>query len=116
MLEVITSDFANLKADTQAAEMQAKKIYEDFMNDSKKSKAVKEKSIILLTSDKQGAETKLASETKDIKASQDELLAAERYYEKLKPTCVDAGKVSYEERVKQREEEIQSLKDALKIL
>ena len=38
-----------------------------------------------------------------------------RYYDKLKPACVDAG-LSYEERVKQREEEIQSLQEALKIL
>lgn len=115
MLEVIASDFANLEADTRAAEMQAIKIYEDFMNDSKKSHAVKSKSIQMFTSDKQGAEAKLASDTKDIKASQDELLAADRYYEKLKPTCVDTG-ISYEERVKQREAELQSLKDALKIL
>ena len=38
-----------------------------------------------------------------------------RYYEKLKPSCVDAG-LSYEERVKMREEEIQSLQEALRIL
>merc|ERR1719191_863453 len=115
MLEVIASDFANLEGDTRAAEAQAQKIYEDFMNDSKKSHAVKSKSITMLTSDKQGAETKLASDTKDIKATQDELLAAQRYYEKLKPDCVDTG-ISYEERVKAREAELQSLKDALKIL
>jgi len=115
MLEVIASDFANLEGDTRAAEAQAQKIYDDFMNDSKKSHAVKSKSITMLTSDKQGAETKLASDTKDIKATQDELLAAQRYYEKLKPDCVDTG-ISYEERVKAREAELQSLKDALKIL
>jgi len=115
MLEVIASDFANLESDTSAAEMQAQKIYQNFMDDSKKSHAVKSKSITMLSSDKQGAETKLASETKDIKATQDELLAADRYYEKLKPDCVDTG-ISYEDRVKAREAELQSLKDALKIL
>jgi len=37
------------------------------------------------------------------------------YYEKLKPSCVDAGE-NYEERVARRKEEIESLGEALKIL
>ena len=51
----------------------------------------------------------------DLKAVQEELDAALAYYDKLKPSCVDAG-VSYEERVARREAEIQSLQEALKIL
>ena len=51
----------------------------------------------------------------DLDATQKELDAALAYYEKLKPSCVDAG-LSYEERVKMREEEIQSLQEALRIL
>ena len=31
------------------------------------------------------------------------------YFDKLKPTCVDSG-ITYEERVKRREEEIQSVR------
>ncbi len=42
-------------------------------------------------------------------------MCALAYYEKLKPSCVASG-ISYEERVKRREEEIQSLQEALKIL
>jgi len=38
-----------------------------------------------------------------------------QYFDKLKPSCVDAG-VSYEDRVARREEEIESLKQALEIL
>ena len=44
-----------------------------------------------------------------------ELAAAMDYYDKLKPSCVDAG-VSYEDRVARRKEEIESLQDATKIL
>ena len=33
---------------------------------------------------------------------------AVEYYEKLKPTCVDSG-ITYEERVKRREEETRSI-------
>lgn len=115
MLEVISSDFANVESSTSASEMQAAKIYEDFMNDSKKSHAVKSRSIEMFTADKTDTESKLISLKKDLAVTQDELLAADRYYEKLKPTCVDSG-VSFEDRQKAREAEIASLKEALKIL
>jgi len=52
---------------------------------------------------------------KDLSSTQTELDAAMQYYEKLKPSCVDSG-LSYQERVGRREEEIQSLKEALRIL
>lgn len=115
MLEVISSDFANVESSTTASELQAAKIYEDFMNDAKKSHAVKTKSIEMFSSDKTDTESKLITLKKDLAATQDELLAADRYYEKLKPTCVDSG-VSFEDRQKAREEEIASLKEALTIL
>merc|ERR1719375_2511716 len=115
MLDVIMSDFANLESDTMANEAQAQKAYDDFMIDANKSKAVKTRNIEMFTADKVAAESKLQTDTKDIKATQDELLAADRYYEKLKPQCIDAG-VSYEDRVKARESEIASLKEALEIL
>merc|ERR1719473_1023457 len=115
MLEIIMSDFANLEADTTAAEAEAAKAHLDFMRESEKDKAVKTKSIEMKTADKLATDAKVQSDTKDLKATQDELLAADRYYEKLKPQCVDEG-VSYEERVKARESEIQSLQEALKIL
>jgi hypothetical protein len=65
--------------------------------------------------DKAAAELKLQEDTKDLKGTQDELLAADRYYEKLVPQCIDQG-MTWEERVAAREAEIKSLKEALKIL
>jgi len=115
MLEVIMSDFANVESETMANEAQSQKAYDDFMIDAKKTKAVKSKNIEMFTADKVAAESKLQTDTKDIKATQDELLAADRYFEKLKPQCIDQG-VSYEERVAAREAEIASLKQALEIL
>ena len=41
--------------------------------------------------------------------------AANRYYEKLKPSCIETG-VSHEERAAKRQEEIESLQEALRIL
>jgi hypothetical protein len=50
-----------------------------------------------------------------LEGTQKELDAALAYYDKLKPDCIDSG-VSYEERVARRQEEIESLQEALKIL
>ena len=46
----------------------------------------------------------------DLDGTQKELDAALAYYQKLKPSCVDAG-VSYEDRVARRKEEIESLQE-----
>merc|ERR1719359_676856 len=115
MLEVILSDFTNLEADTKAAEAASQKAYDGFMVESKKNKAMKERKIEMDNSDKAAAETKLQEDTKDLKGTQVELLAADKYYEKLVPQCIDQGQ-TFEERTAARESEIASLKQALKIL
>eukprot|EP00928_Gymnodinium_smaydae_P052359 TRINITY_DN361_c0_g1_i1.p1 TRINITY_DN361_c0_g1~~TRINITY_DN361_c0_g1_i1.p1 ORF type:complete len:509 (-),score=173.33 TRINITY_DN361_c0_g1_i1:63-1463(-) len=115
MLEVILSDFATLEADTEAAEATSAKAHEQFLISSKKDKAVKSRQIEMSSSDKTRAEEKLQVDTRDMKATQDELLAAERYHEKLVPQCVDQG-MTFEERTAARAAEISSLKEALTIL
>merc|ERR1719198_2359506 len=115
MLDVILSDFANLEANTKAAEAKAQETYDDFMVESKSAKATKSKKIEMDEADKASAEQKLQEDTKDLKGTQDELLAADRYYEKLVPQCIDQGQ-TFEERTAAREAEINSLKEALKIL
>merc|ERR1719360_28083 len=115
LLEVVQSVFANLEADTVATEVANQKAYDAFMVESKKNKSVKEKKIEMNTSDKAAAESKLQEDIADLKSTQDELLAAERYYKKLVPQCIDQG-MTWEERVKARESEIASLKEALQIL
>jgi hypothetical protein len=115
MIEVIASDFSRLESDTTSAEEQAAAEYKEFMNDSEVDKAMKTTD----ASNKQKTITRKSGELtetkKDLKGTQEELDAALAYYDKLKPSCVDSG-VSYDERVARREEEIQSLKEALKIL
>jgi len=115
MLEVIESDFARLEADTSASEASAQKEYDGFMEDSKVDKAAKETSIEHKTEKKQDENQALTVKKADLEGTQKELDAALEYYDKLKPSCVDAG-VSYEDRVARRKEEIQSLQDALRIL
>jgi len=115
MLEVIESDFARLEADTKAAEAAAQKEYDTFMTDSKVDKAAKTQDIEHKTAKKQDEEQALTVKQSDLEGTQKELDAALAYFDKLKPSCVDAG-VSFENRVKRREEEIQSLQEALRIL
>jgi uncharacterized protein YoxC len=111
-LEVILSDFARLQSETESQEAMEQEEYEKFMFESKKDKALKENEIKHKEEKKTSCESDLQTAKEELAAAQKALDAAIAYYEKLKPTCVDSG-ITYEERVKQREEEIQSLKEAL---
>lgn len=115
MLEVILSDFARLQTETQEAENTQAETYEKFMNESNEDVAVKETEIEHKSNKKDQTTENIAELNKTLKLTQEELDKALDYYEKLKAECVDLG-VSYEERVKMREEEIQSLQEALKVL
>jgi len=115
MLEVIMSDFANLEAETTASEAAAAKEYERFMVDSKRDKAVKTKQVEMSQVDREQAEHNAAQAKRDLSTTDDQARAADRYYENLKPKCVDEG-VSFEERDAARKEEIESLKEALQML
>jgi len=115
MLEVIESDFARLESDTKAAEATAQKQYDEFMTDSKVDKSEKSTDIEHKTAKKQDESQALTVKKEDLEGTQKELDAALAYFDKLKPSCVDAG-VSYEDRVARRKEEIESLQEALKIL
>jgi septal ring factor EnvC (AmiA/AmiB activator) len=115
MLEVIEADFARLEADTMAAEEAAQKAYDKFMTDSSADKSAKTTGHDHKTSKKEDQESAHVSKKEDLAGTQKELDAAMAYFDKLKPSCVDAG-VSYDSRVGNRKEEIESLQEALKIL
>jgi len=115
MLEVIESDFARLQTSTEAAEDEAATEYKKFTNDSNEDKALKNTEMDHKSNKRTTTEELLVSTKRSLEQTQTELDAALKYYDKLKPDCVDSG-MSYEERVKRREEELESLQDAYKIL
>jgi len=115
LLDVILSDFARLETETSAAEDQAASAFEKFMSESTQDKEVKETELEHSKNRKDEAEEMLRTDKKELKLTQEELDKALDYYDKLKEDCLDTG-MSYEDRVRAREEEIQSLKEALKIL
>lgn len=115
LLEVILSDFARLEGDTEAAEAQAQDEYDTFVADSEQDKAVKNTEMGHKETKKKDAEQALIMAKRSLEEVQGELDAALKYYEELKPTCVDVG-VTWEERVAARKEEIQSLKEAYEML
>lgn len=115
MLEVIRSDFARLEADTSSSEDEAQREYDAFMEDSAVTKAVKDKEMRHKGFKKESTRLELNRDKKELEETQTELTAALSYYDKLKPSCINSGH-TYEDRVGKRQEEIQSLQEALKIL
>jgi hypothetical protein len=115
MLEVILSDFARLESETQSAEDQAQSVYDKFMNESNQDIAVKDTEIKHKSNKKLDTDGAIADLTKDLQLTQEELGAALTYFDKLKADCLATG-LSYEERVQKRQEEIESLQEAMKIL
>jgi len=115
MIEVISSDFARLKSETEADEAQAQKEYDEFMKVSKADREAKHKEEFDKTMLKDKKQFDMDMADKDRAAAQEELDYALAYYEKLKPQCIEVH-VSYEERAKRRQEEIDALNEAYKIL
>merc|ERR1719343_462499 len=115
MLEGIVTDFARLDAETTAAEKQAARTYDEFMADAQADKEEKHKEEVRTRLAKDDAEFKVSELQKDLAANEGELAKANKYYDELKPLCTQVH-VSYEERVRQREQEISSLNEAYAIL
>jgi len=115
MLEVIQSDFQRLEMETKTAEDTAQSEHEAYLHAADVDKTQKRKDLKHAETKKSNQEEALQQTKSSLEGYRIELDDAMNTYDKLKHQCIDAG-VSYEERVARREAEIQSLKEALRIL
>jgi len=115
MLEVISSDFSRLHADTTAAEGAAANEYNGFMKDAKASKKAKHDLEFKTSMKKDQTEFEKEQTEKDLESTQIELDKSLAYQQHLKPVCLEVH-VSYEERVAGRKAEIEALKEAYNTL
>merc|ERR1719359_1202175 len=115
LLEVIHTDFSRVLSDTEADEAQAAKEYDTFMDESAKNKEVTYANRLAMSRKKTAKERELGATETDLSATQAELDAALAYYSKLKPDCIADG-LDFATRAQMRQEEIESLNEAYKIL
>merc|ERR1719199_1862252 len=104
LLEQIKEDFSENVDKTGKAEDES----QTSIKDKGTLKETKEK-------EKTEAELDITTAEDDLKKQKELLKAALEELEKLKPVCVETG-ASWEERTARREQEIEALKEALKIL
>jgi len=116
MLEFTESDFETLLADARAAESSGVEQYEQIMKDSKEDKALKE----VETNAKQSEWTSLNRAVRnygqDKEGTSTELDAVLSYLGELKPSCEQEAPLSYADKKARREQELDGLKEALKLL
>merc|ERR550514_382214 len=115
LLEIAQSDFAHLESETSTAEAVAEREYTNLMNENEVKKAVATKDVEYKSGEKTKLEGEIQRAKADLEGFTKELDAVMDYIEKLKPEC-SSQKDSFEERKARREQEIESLKEALAIL
>merc|ERR1719158_1583891 len=115
LIEQVLEDFARLETDTRNKESTEENEFQEFKTDTKRSLAVNKQTVDNKQTKKARTEADMQKTVRDLEGTQEELDAANRYYDKLKPSCVHQ-QPSHEERMAQRQAEIDSLKEALRIL
>mmetsp|Transcript_81167 Transcript_81167/g.216902 ORF Transcript_81167/g.216902 Transcript_81167/m.216902 type:complete len:679 (-) Transcript_81167:60-2096(-) len=115
LLEAVLSDLEKQESETTVEERAAEAEHKRFVTESTRDRKVKARDVEHKERQVTKASSELNQRKKELSGTQEELEAAERYYEKLRPSCIDEG-VSHEERMSKRQEEIDALKEALELL
>jgi len=115
ILEIAIDDFEKLYTDTKETEEASAKDFKDMQDESGVRKAVFQKDLEYKSRTKVKLEFDQSQMSNDLKSYQKELKAIGTYMSKLQASCSIKGP-SYAEKKAKREEELKSLKEALKYL
>lgn len=115
MMEKIQEDYAKMEADTKAEEDSDETAYQADMTETTTNKEAEEKSAEMKTNERGLLISKVKSWKGKKTGVEKELAAVEQYLKDLKPACED-GDSTYEDRKKARDDEIEALKKAQKVL
>ena len=115
MMDVIKSDFERTIKETEKDEKAAAAEFLAFDTETKSSIAQKTTAKNAMDAEKVETEGTIAEDKESLTEEQSLLDKAIQEIMELQPACVDTG-MSYEDRVAKREQEIESLKEALCIL
>merc|ERR1719231_1733658 len=114
MLEIIVSDFKRSIEMAETAEKESYTQYTSYDKEAKASMKSKETGLENANDDLKIASGDLVATLNKLKDNQKLLDMSLQALETLRPACVDTG-MSWEEKVKRRDAEIQALKDALTV-
>jgi len=115
LLETILSDTVKNQAQTESLEDSQLEAFKKYSHEVKKSKTVKNNEIRMQTNTLTGKKSDAQEARADLLSTQESLTKALKYYEKLRPSCIDTGS-SYAVRVGRRKDEIKSLQSAMETL
>jgi len=115
ILEVAESDMAKELAKIEAEEADEQAAYEETTQNNKVTKVSKDQDIKYKNREAAGLDKLITEVSSDRDSTNMELSAVNNYYAKINDRCV-AKPVSYAERKKAREAEIEGLKTALDVL
>merc|ERR1719301_268385 len=115
LMEQIQEDFENQITATTNDENAAEGAFQGFKTETDNSISTKDGLVDTKTDERTQAKLDIEQAEADLKRENGLLQAALDELEKLKPVCVDSG-MSWEERSARRNQEIEALKEALKIL
>lgn len=122
VLEVIQADFLKLRSETEAAEVAAKKAYDDFVNEQSVSKAGRLSNLAHQKKANSDAKAVLAAAKKDLVGQEEVhsgLIEQKRVIEQDKGCIASSNKTPdelFKERMEARDREIESLRNALSLL
>merc|ERR1719172_154575 len=115
LIEVIESDLTKELTDVEANEKTAKAEYDAQTKENEIMKVTLDQDVKYKSKEKKDLEVALAEATSDRTAVQGELDAVLDYLKGIEARCI-AKPMTYEERVKRRNAEIDGLKEAMEIL